>query len=71
MGFTIKISKTDELKLSVLKDKIDNLCEGVVVNDNSFIYLPLSGKVIHILKIFVENDVKYELKDGPMEAVIR
>jgi hypothetical protein len=71
MGFTIRISKTDEPKLSVLKDKIDNLCEGVVEHDNSFIYLPLTGKVINILKIFVENDVKYELNDGPIEGVLR
>jgi hypothetical protein len=65
MGFIICVSNVEAEKTSALNGQVLHLCEGVVKQDDHYIYIPLSGKLIDVLKIFAENNIIYELKTDP------
>jgi hypothetical protein len=69
MGFLIRIPKTDQSKALALNGQLLELCEGIVDREDYLIYIPLSGKVINVLKILSEKKVSYELKSDPSEIL--
>ena len=66
MGLVIEVSKLEALKVSEVNGKVSLLCEKIVDQNDNFIYIPIGGKVIDVLKIFQQNNINYQLKSEPL-----
>jgi hypothetical protein len=65
MGLVILVTQTEAEKASALNGQITLLCEAVVVREGHLTYIPLSGKLIELLKILRQNNVNYHLENEP------
>ena len=66
MSLVIEVSKPEALKVSELNGKVSFLCDKIIEQNDNFIYVPLGGKVIDVLKIFMQNDINYQLINEPL-----
>ena len=70
MGFVIYVPMREHAKASSLNDQALVLCESILERDGHYLYIPLSGKLINVLRILAENNISYEIKSDPPEVSI-
>ncbi len=59
MGLVISVPKHKAEKIESLS--ISQLCERVYEKDGNSIYIPQSGRLLDVLKIFMQHKVPYAL----------
>lgn len=65
MALGISIQKENAVNASSVCREISQLCEKIVEEEHYFIYTPLSGKVIDVLRLLRQNGIDYDLRDIP------
>ena len=70
MGFVIYVPMKESANGSSMNDQALALCEGILERDGYYLYIPLSGKLIDVLRILAENNISYEIKSDPPEVSI-
>lgn len=65
MSLVISVTKTEAAKAINRRDFLARLCEAVIEREDTFIYIPLSGHMVDVLKFLIQNNITYELKMRP------
>jgi hypothetical protein len=63
MGLIISVSRLEAVKTEFVHDELSRFCERIFERDESFVYIPLPGKLIEVLRLLKECGIVYELKN--------
>jgi hypothetical protein len=59
MALVIRVSKSERAKVQALNSHVTHLCEAMEDDGEDQIYVPVSGKLIDMLKLFYQHDIPY------------
>lgn len=62
MALVIRVSKTELPKIQALKDHVSELCAAVTETEDDHIYVPMSGKLLDMVKLLYQHNITYVLQ---------
>lgn len=62
MSLVICVNKASIDKTPDFHSHVLNLCSDVMEKDDLFIYVPIGGKLVEIIKLLTQHSIKFDLK---------